>query len=142
MRILSKMVYEYEGGWTEHPLETLWAYRSSSKTAIGLSPFSFVYGFEAISLIEQLVPTLRMLPLVQKLELWTSKPWRRHEILPITAPNGISSRWPMLQQGHEIQGFFQRKNVFKGSGSCKEESLRTLQVGPKLEGALSHKGSQ
>ena len=54
------MVHEYEGGWTEHLLETLWAYRSSSKTATGLSPFSLVYGTEAISPIELLVPTPRV----------------------------------------------------------------------------------
>ena len=60
MRILSKMVHEYEGGWTEHLLETLWAYRSSSKTATKLSPFSLVYGTEAISLVELLVPTPRV----------------------------------------------------------------------------------
>ncbi|XP_075665914.1 uncharacterized protein LOC142635678 [Castanea sativa] len=60
LRILSKMVHEYEGGWTKHLLETLWAYRSSSKTATGLSPFSLVYGTEAISLVELLVPTPRV----------------------------------------------------------------------------------
>ena len=54
------MVHEYEGGWIKHLLETLWAYRSSSKTATRLSPFSLVYGTEAISLVELLVPTLRV----------------------------------------------------------------------------------
>ena len=51
------MVHEYKGGWIEHLLETLWAYRSLSKIATGLSPFSLVYGTEAISLVELLVPT-------------------------------------------------------------------------------------
>ena len=51
------MVHEYEGGWIEHLLEILWAYRSLSKTAIRLSPFFLVYGTEAISLVELLVPT-------------------------------------------------------------------------------------
>ena len=60
LRILSKIVHEYEGGWIEHLLETLWAYRSSIKTAIGLSPFSLMYGIEAISPVELLVPTLRI----------------------------------------------------------------------------------
>ena len=55
------MVHEYEGGWTEHLLETLWAYRSSSKPAIELSPFSLVYGTEAISPVELLVPTPRVI---------------------------------------------------------------------------------
>ena len=99
------MVHEYEGGWTEHLLETLWAYQSSSKTATKLSPFSLVYGTEAISLVELLVPTPRVVhgqetdvnaATCAKIELQTLKLWRRHEILPITAPSGISSRWPML----------------------------------------------
>ena len=51
------MVHEYEGGSIEHLLETLQAYRSSSKTVTELSPFSLVYGTEAISLVELLVPT-------------------------------------------------------------------------------------
>ena len=60
LRILSKKVHEYEGGWIEYLLETLWAYQNSSKTATGLSPFSLVYGTEAISPIELLVPTPRV----------------------------------------------------------------------------------
>ena len=60
LRILSKMVHEYEGGWSEHLLETLWAYRSLAKTATGFSPFSLVYGIEAISPVELLVPTPRV----------------------------------------------------------------------------------
>ena len=54
------MVHEYEGGWTEHLLETLWAYRSSRKIATRQSPFSLVYGTKAISLVELLVPTPRV----------------------------------------------------------------------------------
>ena len=61
LRILNKIVHEYEGSWIEHLLETLWAYRSSSKTATGLSPFSLVYGIKAISLVELLVPTPRVI---------------------------------------------------------------------------------
>ena len=41
-------------------LETLWAYRSSAKTTTGFSPFSLVYGTEAMSLVELLVPTPRV----------------------------------------------------------------------------------
>ena len=55
------MVHECEGGWTKHLLETLWAYQSLSKTATGLSPFFLVYGIEAISLVELLVPTPRFI---------------------------------------------------------------------------------
>ncbi|XP_030924619.1 uncharacterized protein LOC115951584 [Quercus lobata] len=60
LRILRKMVHEYEGGWIEHLLETLWAYQSSRKIATRLLPFSLVYGTEAISLVKLLVPTPRV----------------------------------------------------------------------------------
>lgn len=54
------MVHEYEGGWSKRLLETLWAYQNLSKTANGLSPFCLVYGTKAITPIELLVPTLRV----------------------------------------------------------------------------------
>ena len=37
--------------------DVLWACRSSVKTATGFSPFSLVYGIKAISLVELVVPT-------------------------------------------------------------------------------------
>ena len=37
-------------------VDVLWACRSSVKTAIGFSPFSLLYGTEAISLVELVVP--------------------------------------------------------------------------------------
>ena len=55
------MVHEYEGGWSEHLLETLWAYRSSAKTATGFSSFSLVYSTEAISPVKLLVLTPRVI---------------------------------------------------------------------------------
>ena len=42
-------------------METLLTYRSLAKTAIGFSPFSFMYGIEVISSVELLVPTLRVI---------------------------------------------------------------------------------
>ena len=54
------MVHKYKGGWSEHLLETLWAYRSSTKTTTGFSSFSLVYGTEAISPVELLIPTPRV----------------------------------------------------------------------------------
>ena len=80
------MVHEYEGGWSEHLLETLWAYRSSAKTATGFSPFSLVYGTEAISPFELLIPTPRVVhgqevervqPPVQNIRSPTLKPLRK-----------------------------------------------------------------
>ena len=67
MGILSKMVFDYARGWNTHLLDTLWAYRSSTKTTTGFLPFSLVYGIETISLVELMVPPARTL-LSQELE--------------------------------------------------------------------------
>uniref|UniRef100_A0A2N9G0R7 Integrase catalytic domain-containing protein n=1 Tax=Fagus sylvatica TaxID=28930 RepID=A0A2N9G0R7_FAGSY len=61
LRILSKMVFDYGKGWNSHLADTLWAYRGSTKTATGFTPFSLVYGTDAISPTELLVPSPRIL---------------------------------------------------------------------------------
>jgi len=61
LEILSKMVFDYVGGWNTHLLDTLWAYKSFTKMATGFSPFSLVYGTETISLVELMVPIARIL---------------------------------------------------------------------------------
>ena len=60
LKILKKMKHEYRGKWNDHMTNVLWACRSSVKTATGFSPFSLVYGTEAISLVELVVPTTRV----------------------------------------------------------------------------------
>uniref|UniRef100_A0A2N9G531 Uncharacterized protein n=1 Tax=Fagus sylvatica TaxID=28930 RepID=A0A2N9G531_FAGSY len=61
LHILSKMVFDYGKGWNSHLANTLWAYRGSTKTATGFTPFSLVYGTDAISPTELLVPSPRIL---------------------------------------------------------------------------------
>ena len=61
LKILKKMKHEYGGKWSNHLVDVLWACRSSVKTATGFSPFSLVYGTEAISLMELVVPTPRVI---------------------------------------------------------------------------------
>jgi transposase InsO family protein len=61
LRILSKMVFDHGKGWSFHLADTLWAYRGSTKTATGFTPFSLVYGTDAISSTELLVPSPRIL---------------------------------------------------------------------------------
>ena len=56
LKILKKMKHEYGGKWSDHLADVLWAYRSSVKTATRFSPFSLVYGTEAISLVELVIP--------------------------------------------------------------------------------------
>jgi transposase InsO family protein len=61
LRILSKMVFDYGKDWSSHLADTLWAYRESTKTVTGFTPFSLVYGTDAISPTELLVPSPRIL---------------------------------------------------------------------------------
>ena len=55
------MSQEYTGGWVTHLLDALWVYRSLPKFAIGFSTFSLIYGIEVISLIEVIIPSLRVM---------------------------------------------------------------------------------
>uniref|UniRef100_A0A2N9EXF3 Uncharacterized protein n=1 Tax=Fagus sylvatica TaxID=28930 RepID=A0A2N9EXF3_FAGSY len=48
-------------GWSSHLADTLWAYRGSTKTVTGFTPFSLVYGTDAISPMKLLVPSPRIL---------------------------------------------------------------------------------
>ena len=59
-KILKKMKHEYGGKWSDHLADLLWACRSFVKMATGFSPFSLVYGTEAISPVELVVPTPRV----------------------------------------------------------------------------------
>ena len=54
------MKHEYGGKWSAHLTNVLWAYRSSLKTATRFSPFSLIYGTEAISPVELVIPTPRV----------------------------------------------------------------------------------
>jgi hypothetical protein len=71
LRILSKMVFEYNGGWSMHLLDTLWSYRNLVKTATSFSPFCLVYGIEAMSPAELIIPTACIIQ-GQELELDTN----------------------------------------------------------------------
>ena len=60
LKILKKMKHEYGGKWSDYLADILWACRSSVKTTTGFSPFSLVYGTEAISPVELIIPTPRV----------------------------------------------------------------------------------
>ena len=60
LKILKKMKHEYGGKWSDHLADVLWACRSSVKTVTRFSPFFQVYGTEAISPVELVVPTPRV----------------------------------------------------------------------------------
>ena len=60
LNILKKMKHEYGGKWSDHLADVLWACRSSIKTATTFSPFSLIYETGAISPMELVVPTPRV----------------------------------------------------------------------------------
>ena len=60
MKILKKMKHEYGEKWSDHLADVFWACRSSVKTTTTFSPFSLIYGTKAISPMELVVPTPRV----------------------------------------------------------------------------------
>ncbi|XP_075670058.1 uncharacterized protein LOC142639803 [Castanea sativa] len=66
IKIISKMSQEYTRGWTMHLPNALWAYSNSSKSAIGFSPFSLVYGIEVMNPVEAMTPSLRVIQMKEK----------------------------------------------------------------------------
>ncbi|XP_012851555.1 PREDICTED: uncharacterized protein K02A2.6-like [Erythranthe guttata] len=56
---IKKRLEEAKGSWTEELASVLWAYRTTFKSATGESPFSLVYGMEAVLPIEVRIPSRR-----------------------------------------------------------------------------------
>jgi len=49
-----------------HLPDAFWAYRNSSKSATGFSPFSLVYGTKVMSPAEVMTPSLRVMQIQEK----------------------------------------------------------------------------
>jgi hypothetical protein len=58
--ILKRMVNSTRSNWNLMLYPTLWAYRTSVKTATGFSPFQLVHGVEAVFPIECEIPSLKI----------------------------------------------------------------------------------
>ncbi|XP_070052106.1 uncharacterized protein [Nicotiana tomentosiformis] len=56
---LKKKLEDAKGKWPDDLLGVLWAYRTTAKLRTGETPFSLVYGSEALMLVEVGEPTLR-----------------------------------------------------------------------------------
>uniref|UniRef100_A0A2N9GZD7 Uncharacterized protein n=1 Tax=Fagus sylvatica TaxID=28930 RepID=A0A2N9GZD7_FAGSY len=63
-KILSKMTETYKD-WHEHLPYALCAYRTSVRTSVGATPYSLVYGMEAVLPVEVEIPSLRILSQTQ-----------------------------------------------------------------------------
>ena len=57
---LRKVVNNNPSNWDELLLEVLWAYRTSKRLSINTTPFSLVYGHDAVLPMEVTVQSLRM----------------------------------------------------------------------------------
>ncbi|XP_070045588.1 uncharacterized protein [Nicotiana tomentosiformis] len=56
---LKKRLIDANGRWKEVLAKVLWAYRTTSKSITGATPFSLVYGAEALILVEVGEPSIR-----------------------------------------------------------------------------------
>ena len=66
IKIISKMSQVYTSGWATHLPDALWAYRKSLESATGFSPFSLIYGTEAVSPAKVMTPSLRVMQIQGK----------------------------------------------------------------------------
>ncbi|KAL0366241.1 UNVERIFIED_CONTAM: hypothetical protein Sradi_3514200 [Sesamum radiatum] len=58
--LLKKVVSKSKRDWHEKIGEALWAYRTTHRTATQATPYSLVYGVEAVLLLESQIPSLRI----------------------------------------------------------------------------------
>ena len=76
-KILSKMTETYKD-WHEHLPYALCAYRTSVRTSVGTTPYSLVYGMEAVLPVKVEIPSLRILLQTQLDELeWAQAHYER-----------------------------------------------------------------
>jgi len=59
-KILKKMVSRARRDWHERLPETLWAYRTTVRTATSCTPYNLVFGLEAVLPLELQLPSLRV----------------------------------------------------------------------------------
>ena len=58
--LLKKVVGKSRRDWHERVEEALWAYRTTYRTPTQATPYSFVYGVEAVLPLERQIPSLRI----------------------------------------------------------------------------------
>lgn len=58
--MIHRLVGNHKTHWHRMLYPTLWAYRTSVKTATGFTPFQLAYNLEAVLLIEYQIPSLKI----------------------------------------------------------------------------------
>jgi hypothetical protein len=82
-KILNKMIETYKD-WHEHLPYALCAYRTSVRTSVGATPYSLVYGMEAVLPVEVEIPSLRIFSQTDGDQGTTSKDLIQVPIGPVT----------------------------------------------------------
>ena len=59
LKIIKALLVEAKGEWPEELPSVLWAYRTTTRTPIGETPFNLIYGTEAVILVEVGLTSLR-----------------------------------------------------------------------------------
>ena len=59
-KLLKKVVSQNKKQWHEKLLTALWAYRTTTRTPTGMTPYSLVYGGEAVLPLEVQIASLRV----------------------------------------------------------------------------------
>ncbi|KAJ1700848.1 hypothetical protein LUZ63_000627 [Rhynchospora breviuscula] len=95
IKILRKTVGNNQRNWHEKLLEALWAYRITHRTATQVTPYSLVYGTEAVLPIEVELPSLRVV-MASEISLTKQMQLRFQEL------DGMDERRLAAQQNLEL----------------------------------------
>ncbi|XP_010243932.1 PREDICTED: uncharacterized protein LOC104587874 [Nelumbo nucifera] len=66
LKMLSKTIVDNQKDWAKNLSETLWAYRTMIKKSTQATPYSLVYGQEAVLLVEIKVVSARIATIIDK----------------------------------------------------------------------------
>ncbi|KAJ4813319.1 Pol-polyprotein [Rhynchospora pubera] len=105
--ILEGLKRKIEGSkntWPEYLDEILWAYRTTPRSSTGRSPFSMIYGMEAVTPMEAVHPTLRT-----KSYTWEKNGTRREEDLETIYELREEARVKMEEYQRRMRRSFDRK---------------------------------
>ncbi|KAJ4821053.1 Pol-polyprotein [Rhynchospora pubera] len=105
--ILEGLKRKIEGSkntWPEYLDEILWAYRTTPRSSTGRSPFSMVYGMEAVTPMEAVHPTLRT-----KSYTWEKNGTRREDDLETIYELREEARVKMEEYQRRMRKGFDRK---------------------------------
>jgi hypothetical protein len=128
VHILCKTVHDSKKDWDSKLTTTLWAYTTTYKVTTRATPFSLVYGIEAILPIEFEIPSLRI-AIDERLDESQSLKDRLERLEGLNEARRLSAQHiEAMQQRHKVQ--FDKKHKFR---TLVPGMLVMLQDARKLE---------